>query len=75
MPIDVFYRFINHSAILPKWEIYTDYTVLLQKLNKPEVLENIISTTPGLREDTTALVILQHPELLAKLGDSNAVRK
>ncbi|XP_065225277.1 ubiquitin-like protein 7 isoform X2 [Planococcus citri] len=51
------------------------YRRVLQKLNKPEVLENIISTTPGLREDSTALVILQHPELLAKLGDSNAVRK
>lgn len=52
-----------------------DTNFFRQKLNKPEVLENIISTTPGLRDDSTALVILQHPELLAKLGDANAVRK
>lgn len=47
----------------------------IQKLHKPEVLENIISTTPGLSEDYTAIVILQHPELLAKLGDANAVKR
>ncbi|KAK7574004.1 hypothetical protein V9T40_011195 [Parthenolecanium corni] len=51
------------------------YRRVLQKLNKPEVLENIISTTPGLCNDDIALVILQHPELIAKLGDVNAVKK
>lgn len=51
------------------------YRRVLQKLNKPEVLENIISTTPGLSEDPIAVVILQHPELIAKLGDLNAVEK
>lgn len=39
------------------------------------MLENIISTTPGLSEDPIAVVILQHPELIAKLGDLNAVEK
>lgn len=59
-------------VIRKKMHIFLSF---FQKLNKPEVLENIISTTPGLSEDPIAVVILQHPELIAKLGDLNAVEK
>nr|XP_018901109.1 PREDICTED: uncharacterized protein LOC109033120 [Bemisia tabaci] len=39
------------------------------------VLDNITSLTPSLRRDPIALTFLQDPELLAKLGDVQTVKK
>lgn len=43
----------------------------LQKLSKPETLENIMAATPGLADDSTAVAILQDPDLLLHLMDVN----
>lgn len=47
----------------------------LQRLSRPEVLENIIAATPGLAEDPIAVSIIQDPELLSQLCDANTVRR
>ncbi|XP_018326080.1 ubiquitin-like protein 7 [Agrilus planipennis] len=47
----------------------------LQRLSRPEVLENIIAATPGLSEDPIALSIIRDPELIVQLSDVETVRK
>uniref|UniRef100_A0A0A9YLF5 Ubiquitin-like protein 7 n=1 Tax=Lygus hesperus TaxID=30085 RepID=A0A0A9YLF5_LYGHE len=51
------------------------YKTSLQKLSKPEVLENIIAITPGLNQDPVAISMIQDPELLSRLGDTETVRR
>lgn len=53
----------------------SSYRNALLKLNKPEVISNIIMTTPGLSRDPVAITLLQHSELLVKLGDLEVVKK
>ncbi|EEB13508.1 conserved hypothetical protein [Pediculus humanus corporis] len=52
-----------------------NYRGALQRLSRPEVLENIIAATPGLAEDPVAVSIIQDPELLTQLCDANIVRR
>ncbi|KAK6631394.1 hypothetical protein RUM44_005921 [Polyplax serrata] len=52
-----------------------NYRNALQRLSRPEVLENIIAATPGLAEDPIAVSIIQDPELLSQLCDANTVRR
>ncbi|XP_063223401.1 ubiquitin-like protein 7 [Bacillus rossius redtenbacheri] len=47
----------------------------LQRLTRPEVLENVLMATPSLREDPVAMGIIQDPELLVHLEDITTVRK
>lgn len=47
----------------------------MQRLSRPEVLENIIAATPGLAEDPIAVSIIQDPELLTQMCDANTVRR
>ncbi|OAD57766.1 Ubiquitin-like protein 7 [Eufriesea mexicana] len=42
---------------------------------KPEVLNNIISSSPGLHEDTVAIAILQDPDLMSYFTDVETVRR
>ncbi|BES88267.1 Ubiquitin-like 7 (Bone marrow stromal cell-derived) [Nesidiocoris tenuis] len=51
------------------------YKSSLQKLGKPEALENIIAITPGLNQDPVAISIIQDPELLVRLGDAEIVKR
>lgn len=51
------------------------YRAALQRLSRPEVLENIISTTPGLSEDPVAIAMIQDPELLVHMSDPDTVRR
>jgi hypothetical protein len=55
--------------------VNSSYRAALLKLNKPEVINKIIITTPGLNEDPVALTLLQHPELLVKLNDFESVKR
>lgn len=48
----------------------------LNRLGKrPEVIDNIISSSPGLHEDTVAIAILQNPDLMAHFTDVDTVRR
>lgn len=51
------------------------YRAALQRLSRPEVLENIIATTPGLSEDPVAIAMIQDPELLVHMSDPDTVRR
>ncbi|XP_043284767.1 ubiquitin-like protein 7 [Venturia canescens] len=48
----------------------------LHRLSKrPEVIENIISTSPGLNEDSVSIAMLQDPDLMAHFTDPDTVRR
>ncbi|XP_018309211.1 ubiquitin-like protein 7 [Mycetomoellerius zeteki] len=48
----------------------------LHRLSKrPEVIDNIISSSPGLHEDAVAIAMLQDPELMAHFIDVDTVRR
>lgn len=49
----------------------SSYRAAMVKLNKEEVLNNIILTTLGLNEDPVAITLLQHSELLMRPGEIN----
>lgn len=53
----------------------SSYRGALMRLSKPEVINNIILTTPGLNKDPVALTLLQHSELLVKLSDFEVVKR
>lgn len=53
----------------------SSYSRAMRKLTKPEAINNIILTTPGLNEDPVALTLLRHPELLVKLSDFEVVKR
>lgn len=49
---------------------------MLQRLSKrPEVIDNIISSSPGLHEDAVAIAMLQDPDLMAHFIDVDTVRR
>ncbi|KAK0171566.1 hypothetical protein PV328_005007 [Microctonus aethiopoides] len=48
----------------------------LHRLSKrPEVIENIILTTPGLSDDSVAIAMLQDPDLMAHFTDPDTVKR
>lgn len=48
----------------------------LHRLSKrPEVIENIISSSPGLSDDSVAIAMLQDPDLMAHFTDPDTVRR
>ncbi|XP_051157872.1 ubiquitin-like protein 7 [Leptopilina boulardi] len=48
----------------------------LHRLSKrPEVIENIISSSPGLGQDTVAIAMLQDPDLMAHFTDPATVKR
>lgn len=48
----------------------------LHRLSKrPEVIQNIISSSPGLGEDTVAIAMLQDPDLMAHFTDPATVKR
>ncbi|XP_071571698.1 ubiquitin-like protein 7 [Temnothorax americanus] len=48
----------------------------LHRLSKrPEVIDNIISSSPGLHEDAVAIAMLQDPDLMAHFIDVDTVRR
>lgn len=51
------------------------FKAALVKLTKPDVIHNIILTTPGLNEDPVGLTLLQHPEILSKINDYESVKR
>jgi len=51
------------------------YKNSLQKLSRPDILENIIMITPGLSQDPVAISMIQDPELLVRMGDIDTVRR
>lgn len=52
-----------------------DFRSVLQSLTKPEVLENVIASTPALADDPIAIGILQDPELMTLLANPTFLRK
>ncbi|KAL1117823.1 hypothetical protein AAG570_004138 [Ranatra chinensis] len=51
------------------------YRNALQKLSRPDILDNIIMATPGLSQDPIAISMIQDPELLVRMGDIETVRR
>lgn len=51
------------------------YRNALQKLSRPDILDNIIMITPGLSQDPVAISMIQDPELLVRMGDIDTVRR
>ncbi|XP_046687052.1 ubiquitin-like protein 7 [Homalodisca vitripennis] len=51
------------------------YRSSLQKLSRPDILDNIILITPGLSQDPVAISMIQDPELLVRMGDIDTVRR
>ncbi|XP_011137433.1 ubiquitin-like protein 7 isoform X1 [Harpegnathos saltator] len=48
----------------------------LHRLSKrPEVIDNIISSSPGLHEDSVAIAMLQDPDLMAHFTDIDTVKR
>lgn len=49
---------------------------MFQRLSKrPEVIDNIVSSSPGLHKDSVALAMLQDPDLMTHLQDIDTVRR
>lgn len=49
---------------------------MFQRLSKkPDVIENIISSSPGLHKDPVALSMLQDPDLMTHLQDIETVKR
>lgn len=51
------------------------YRTALQKLSRPDILENIIAATPGLVDDPVAVAIIRDPELVIQMSDPDTVRR
>lgn len=52
------------------------YFYIFQRLSKrPEVIDNIISSSPGLHEDSVAIAMLQDPDLMAHFTDVDTVKR
>ncbi|XP_076754551.1 ubiquitin-like protein 7 [Xylocopa sonorina] len=75
-------RYISEANILQlasAFKSFKENPELRSALNglgkKPEVMDNIISSSPGLHEDTVAIAILQDPELMAYFTDVDTVRR
>ncbi|KAK5649414.1 hypothetical protein RI129_000443 [Pyrocoelia pectoralis] len=50
------------------------YRAALHKLTRPNVLDNIIASTPGLAEDPVAIAIIRDSELIMQLAHPDTVR-
>lgn len=77
-----FPRFISEDSILQlasAFKSFKENPELRSALNglgkKPEVMDNIISSSPGLHEDAVAIAVLQDPELMACFTDVDTVRR
>ncbi|KAF5279519.1 hypothetical protein FQR65_LT03341 [Abscondita terminalis] len=57
------------------FSISSGYRAALQKLSRPEVLDTIVSATPGLSEDPIAIAMIRDPELIIQMADPDTVRK
>lgn len=53
----------------------SSYKCALMKITKTQMINELIMSFPDLNKDPVALAILQHPELLAKLNDSDLIKK
>lgn len=51
------------------------YRRALIKLTKPDVINHIVLTTPGLYDDPIGITLLQHSELLVKLNDMDVLKR
>ncbi|CAD1473391.1 unnamed protein product [Heterotrigona itama] len=77
-----FPKYISEDAILQlvsAFKSFKENPGLRSALNrigkKPEVMDNIISSSPGLHEDTVAIAILQDPDLMSYFTDVDTVRR
>ncbi|XP_029155362.1 ubiquitin-like protein 7 [Nylanderia fulva] len=75
-------RFISEDCILQlssAFKAFNEtpaYRSALHRLSKrPEVIDNIISSSPGLHEDSVAIAMLQDPDLMAHFTDVNTVKR
>jgi len=66
---------IRLSVAFRSLGLNSSFTQAMGKLNKPEMINNLILTTPGLNEDPVAFTLLQHPELLCKVSEMDAVKR
>lgn len=49
---------------------------VFQRLSKrPEVIDNIISSSPGLDEDSVAIAMLQDPDLMGHFTDIDTIKR
>lgn len=44
-------------------------------IKRPEVVDNIILSSPGLHKDAVAIAILQDPDLMSHFTDVDTVKK
>ncbi|XP_029041653.1 ubiquitin-like protein 7 isoform X1 [Osmia bicornis bicornis] len=75
-------KYISEDSILQlasTFKSFKENPKLRSALNhlgeRPEVINNIISSSPGLHEDTVAIAILQDPDLMAYFTDVDTVRR
>jgi len=57
------------------FSLSTGYRTALQRLSRPEILENIIVATPGLADDPIAIAMIRDPELIVQMSDPDTVRR
>ncbi|CAH1170270.1 unnamed protein product [Phaedon cochleariae] len=55
--------------------LFSGYRSALQRLSRKDVLDKIIAAAPGLSDDPVALALIQDPELIVYLSDSESVGK
>lgn len=66
---------IKLGVAFRSFTVNTAYRASLVKHTSPEEISSIILNVPGLAEDPVALALLQHSELLVKLGDFEVVKR
>ncbi|XP_070149796.1 ubiquitin-like protein 7 [Polyergus mexicanus] len=75
-------RYISEDSILQLASAFKSFNEMpafrsaLHRLSKrPEVIDNIISSSPGLHEDSVAIAMLQDPDLMAHFTDVDTVKR
>lgn len=78
----VLFKYISEDSILQLTSAFKSFNETpafrsaLHRLSKrPEVIDNIISSSPGLHEDSVAIAMLQDPDLMAHFTDVDTVKR
>ncbi|XP_014477844.1 PREDICTED: ubiquitin-like protein 7 [Dinoponera quadriceps] len=76
------FKYISEDSILQLTSAFKSFNETpafrsaLHRLSKrPEVIDNIISSSPGLHEDSVAIAMLQDPDLMAHFTDVDTVKR
>lgn len=66
---------VKVGVALRSLSLNCSYKCALMKISKTKLINEIILHIPELREDPVGITLLQHPELLVKLNDIDAVKR